>query len=560
MMVALPMSPRASPRLGHSATFPLLPRPHHAPGQPTSRKRSLTVFGAVTVLILVFISVQSYSGNDVGLKSLKELEQTLARMGEGDLPLAAVGPATEEAGDAGEEEQIHPVHTEDGFAPMGAPWSEGEKVVSTQDDAEPVGEDVVVDDGVAEDALPVCNRTMLYHFGKKHGFGSEVAILLRTATIAKHYGYALLLDSDSWNYGPWTSYFEPLVLSCIPPDESTVRRRPMRFPSPTPADLHSSAAPSWTKSSHVAWYRDIEGLDNLVLKLWTNPSKIEELHEDDAKPKVTEGPLSPEETIPEAFWKIFGVEADAIKDIWRPNEDIRGLMKGLEARLGVASSKGDQVEGGDVTVAMHVRLGDKYMELDSILDPGSKEGHSSSHPAPSPGLHSSAITNYLTAARATVSRVLATSDVEEEDGGELDRTRADASWSGKPTLAIMSDDPDAWKDFEQNEDARGFKVVGTTGGDEELRRRGIEDEKPLKDGGGFNEITFNNLPLAQRIALTRTFVRDVSVLSTKSDGLVMSASSNVGRIMALLMGEEKALKQGRVRSVDTRWFPTARFQ
>ena len=95
-----------------------------------------------------------------------------------------------------------------------------------------------------------------------------------------------------------------------------------------------------------------------------------------------------------------------------------------------------------------------------------------------------------------------------------------------------------------------------------------------------NEIEFNKLPLADRVALTRDFIRDVTVLSRRSDGLVMSASSNVGRLMALLCGEEKALRHGRVRSVDTRcapfhslaysisppnvsylrWFPTARFQ
>ena len=67
-----------------------------------------------------------------------------------------------------------------------------------------------------------------------------------------------------------------------------------------------------------------------------------------------------------------------------------------------------------------------------------------------------------------------------------------------------------------------------------------------------NETAFNRLPLAQRIALTRIFVRDVTVLSTRSDALVMSASSNVGRLMTLLCGEQKALRLGRVRSVDTR--------
>lgn len=47
-------------------------------------------------------------------------------------------------------------------------------------------------------------------------------------------------------------------------------------------------------------------------------------------------------------------------------------------------------------------------------------------------------------------------------------------------------------------------------------------------------------------------MRDVTVLSSRADALVISGSSNVGRLMALLAGEEKTLTLGRVRSVDTR--------
>ncbi|GAA5965635.1 hypothetical protein JCM21900_003043, partial [Sporobolomyces salmonicolor] len=84
--------------------------------------------------------------------------------------------------------------------------------------------------------------------------------------------------------------------------------------------------------------------------------------------------------------------------------------------------------------------------------------------------------------------------------------------------------------------------------------------KPLIPAG-FNENAFNALPLSARIAQTRLFVRDVTVLTTRADALVVTGSSNVGRLMALLMGQRarEGRGGGRVRSLDTRWFPTARF-
>lgn len=189
-----------------------------------------------------------------------------------------------------------------------------------------------------------------------HGFGSEVAILVRAAAVARHFGYTLLLDSTEWNYGSWTSYFEPLPISCTPPAEDKVRRKPM-ITSPAEVAAHS-LTPSWTRSHHVEWHRDLDGLDGLVLNLWTDHRDIDALHAADAA-RVASVPLSPETTIPEAFWKVFGVEAAILRELWRPNEELRKLMGALEDRLDVAQD-GDEEQGlfqaaEDVTIAMHVR-------------------------------------------------------------------------------------------------------------------------------------------------------------------------------------------------------------
>lgn len=73
----------------------------------------------------------------------------------------------------------------------------------------------------------------------------------------------------------------------------------------------------------------------------------------------------------------------------------------------------------------------------------------------SPGLHSDALTSYLTAATELVFSILTTS---------LDHSSSAASpnaWKGKPTLVIMSDDGGAWKAFAEHKLGKRFRVVGT---------------------------------------------------------------------------------------------------
>lgn len=76
---------------------------------------------------------------------------------------------------------------------------------------------------------------------------------------------------------------------------------------------------------------------------------------------------------------------------------------------------------------------------------------------------------------------------------------------------------------------------------------------------GFKESTFNALPIDARVDSTRDFLRDLTYLAERADGLVFTASSNVGRLLSLLAGVGK-MKAGRLRSTDVRWFPTVRYQ
>ncbi|GAA5866589.1 hypothetical protein JCM8547_005468 [Rhodosporidiobolus lusitaniae] len=192
----------------------------------------------------------------------------------------------------------------------------------------------------------------------------------------------------------------------------------------------------------------------------------------------------------------------------------------------------------------------------------------------------------------------------------------------KPTLVLMSDDAAAVEAFRRHPLAKLFRIVGTADGAapsppppppslpphqggveveedlpvDELKKRkaggmkrivkGKKEKrelphpqhgrKPFRSGvkwhhaplqktvpPGFNENTFNALPLASRVSSTQVFVRDLTVLAQEADAVVMTGSSNVGRLMVLLFEAARRERGERgkreVRSLDTRWFPTARF-
>ncbi|GAA5885774.1 hypothetical protein JCM6882_007560 [Rhodosporidiobolus microsporus] len=100
--------------------------------------------------------------------------------------------------------------------------------------------------------------------------------------------------------------------------------------------------------------------------------------------------------------------------------------------------------------------------------------------------------------------------------------------------------------------------------------KGGEEEQAEKEAGegegakrmvkrlrsGFSATGFRDSPLPLRIALTRAFIRDLTFLARFSSSLVLTESSNVGRLLTLLAGREM-VDAGKVISADVRWFPNA---
>ncbi|GAA5829760.1 hypothetical protein JCM11251_007870 [Rhodosporidiobolus azoricus] len=525
--------------------------------------------------------------------------------------------------------------------------------------------------------LPICKRTILFRFAGLHGFGSEVTLLLRIAALAEHFGYSLFLDSTAWNYGLWNDYFLPFsspfplssssTAACRPPREGSVKRYKLvlttdELLAATSTTPSPPFIPKWTQRNHISWHaRDMDGVDLSILRLLVDQSDLGILHSQDlrrlaaGKTDPVVGFLGPQETVPPAFEEALGRLSELAEVLWRPNEEVLSAASELEQRLGLPATRSVSEEKtlGDLLVAVHVRLGDKFLEADRIgpiayapdAVAASSPSSSSSSSAP-PGLHDSLISSYFAAAIDSVNSILSLPSVASVVGRNKpssDRAfvrllssategwyeLSDADGGRRPTLVLMSDDEAAVEAFKRHPLAPRFRIIGTAGEDtptvtvttsptvdesegsateeeaedevevEELKKRGVGardggkrmavvvkpqarsfghahkmpvgvkwhkapfEEKKTLVPAGFNEATFNALPLASRLSSTRLFVRDLTVLCRRADAIVMTGSSNVGRLMTLLFeaGRRERGERGKreVRSLDTRWFPTARF-
>lgn len=165
-------------------------------------------------------------------------------------------------------------------------------------------------------------------------------------------------------------------------------------------------------------------------------------------------------------------------------------------------------------------MGDKHLELHNIGD-----GHKSGGKHDAPTLSSALLHKYVAAAH----------QLSQPD-------------TPSPTLIVMSDDPNALSYFRVIEESEGIKVISTA----DLPSVGGSGESahPFSKSNGFNENRFNALPLAERVAVTHDFVRDLTVLAHGVDGIVMTASSNVGRLLCLLAGKEMVLERQAVMTAD----------
>lgn len=442
--------------------------------------------------------------------------------------------------------------------------------------------------------LPICARTMLYNLAGAHGFASEFGVYLRLAAIADHFKYALLIDDSAWNYGRLSDYFEPPRLSCRPPKDWLSMPRTKvgrRYRSQSLEEALGEPTRHWVAEHHVFAMRDLEYFDALFLRAFVNEKALDVLHQRELDGAGPFPPLAGDLVLPKLFHKSFRAQAHSLSRIYRPNAGMRHEIAAMESSLGLPSDGRDTLTAtGQITIAMHVRsvepsasafagvlmsfsldnsLGDKVRELDRFGPQAfaPKDWHPPSDPQTSTVLarrqlspraddevswNRDRMALYLAAARSL------RDDIRKETGKGVDRTSR---------LLVMTDDPAAVQGLLGEADPAEWEVVVTSQKKvvaskmARLRRRWRKSKATHTTEAGFHEGVFNALPAEERVKEARHFLRDLTVLGRRADGLVFTGSSNVSRIFALLAGADRTLQTGarRLRSLDVRWHPTSRY-
>lgn len=435
--------------------------------------------------------------------------------------------------------------------------------------------------------VPTCKRTMLYNLAGAHGFASEFGVYLRLAAIAQHFQYALLVDDTAWNYGKLSDYFEPPRLACRPsPAWHTISRTKAGrgYRTQSLEDALGEPTRLWVAENHVFAPRDLEYFDALFLRIYVNEKALDLLHHRELEAAAPPLPLAGELVVPKVFYKAFRAQAHSLSRIYRPNAGMRREIAKMEADLGWTGAEHSATD--QITVAMHMRcasacasrrtcwmtdcphvrndrLGDKALELDRF-GPQAFAPKGWQRPVDQSPTSGSATTKHgtdLDRDRVALYIEAADSiyeDIVKESGADKER---------KPRLLVMTDDPGAVKRIFREVNAERWDVVvtGRTVSEPADKRRLTRRWRKSKDRhapeGGFHEGVFNALPAKDRVKEARAFLRDLTVLGRRADGLVFTGSSNVSRIFALLAGADRTLANGarRFRSLDVRWHPTARY-
>ncbi|BGP15750.1 hypothetical protein JCM10213_007955 [Rhodosporidiobolus nylandii] len=538
-------------------------------------------------------------------------------------------------------------------------------------------------------ALPDCPRTLLFRPHGTRGFASEYNRFVRTAAVASKFGYEVFVvqggTGEGWMYGSFDDYFSPptplaLNRTCRLPSAAGQSSYADRVHiAPRPEDLLPASSPSsssasssstssspsaslsasdelstaaeqqegteqaaedqepdltnpprytdealetpwWTEVDHIADAYDVPYISALFLSLHTHTPSLRTLHASELAAFPPSLPLPAEATVPTELREAFEKQAEVVRGWWQPRREVEEQVESL----------GEWV-GGRRVVGVHLRLGDKCLELgnpkysplrytspstlSSLIQAGVVRGRGHASTCAKDGENVLSVEEGEVYGRAVLAG-LAKARAEDEEGegkreGEVVVVMSDdpsgldsllAAWSASEDAAIrtLATSPSPYNlqgKGEAEEERAGVEVVSFANVAEELGLRfvveaedgGEEDSETALMGSGFAAREFAKArflflsaplsippsayfardelltvpsdcdpqaPLPYRIALTLPFIRDLTFLSRYSSSLVLTESSNVGRLLTLL-ASPAAVEQGRVISADVRWFPTA---
>ncbi|GAA5912965.1 uncharacterized protein JCM6883_006272 [Sporobolomyces salmoneus] len=445
-----------------------------------------------------------------------------------------------------------------------------------------------------KEELEPCEKIFLFTFVPWWGFASEFILYIRAKSMADKLGYTFLPDDKAWNYGRLSSYFEPMTLSCVPPADWDDYRK--AYP------IHQGQSWRFDKKGRprkrLRYSRAfLSNLDDWTRETYfvgnsTVQSELETLRRNDERHRETRDRWILEEggTLPSVFEGIFQEHADAVRDTWTINAELRDDVNDLEIKTGMSEPRrfeGIKVGRGPV-IGLHIRLGDKATEY--------------VHDAEEMGISNKFgnLTVYVEAAHDAYRRLVSTDYPSLSDSSSRR-----FSPLAQPTLLVMTAEPGVAARLAEIPLAEPFRIVqtpmplldstatDTKDGSKRLKdlevernQAGGKDARPKAYAGkglseyepiplnnstdlrdGYTQSTFNSKSLEERVEHTRAFVRDLALLTSESvDALVVSGASNIGRLAMLIGGSDAVVGPrdslgralgGKIRSIDAHWYPTS---
>ncbi|KAH6612618.1 hypothetical protein C7974DRAFT_81516 [Boeremia exigua] len=371
-------------------------------------------------------------------------------------------------------------------------------------------EDDMIADGISPSGLKVCDRSLTYVLETAEaGFGNSLMRLWMSYGLAKAEKRAFFIDDSRWPYGKYLTYFiNPPSAGCLPPPKSHIVPCPhnARHIVVSAATVQSTFGHMFTEEWEDATKMRVQRQHKIFALLRAGHDALFKLRTDDAK-----------YVLDRALHLYGAVKAD-----------------------------------GGISIGMHVRHGDKHpMEYQYSKD-------------------YIPLTRYTDAARDIYIDLV-------EGGGKTSAKRDNAALFARHTpskMILASDDPLVYDAPEIGPNALRAQdriVLATRAALEAAqgKKNPWIDEITGWEGGFYRDIFFSlGQPVgnagdmlsldAERVPegamklrelVGRAYLMDLAVLG-RADAMVCTVSSVGCKLLAVMMGWEKAMVQGRWRNID----------
>ncbi|ORY89385.1 hypothetical protein BCR35DRAFT_300547 [Leucosporidium creatinivorum] len=445
--------------------------------------------------------------------------------------------------------------------------------------------------GGGKGELPECKRVMLFKFSGTHGFSSEINLYVRASVIASKLGYTLLADDVDWNFGSLQDYFLPRQIHCLPPSDWFL-----------PTSATPLGAKRWASSDRLWFGRSLAAHADKWLR--------DEILDSEAMQELkgrSFGPLLPEgETLPASLEEIFVDFSAGLRELWKPNDELAIMIRRQRMELGLGEGglrhrKNSPTWGGNRRHGTtRDRVAVEEVEDEDDHDYEEAGGAERSDRGPVIGAHLGNMrekTKELRLAgikKGTIGGYSASVEGVNEALSRLSKsTLTSPGYSrGHPTLFPPTSQPSIILLSPNRTLASTLSWISpSTGSNYSLS---LPSSPPLAELKRWNQVlrielteelaapvgsvdqsrivdeweleVWNTLPRGLRVYLTKWFLRDLTTLALYADAFVVHASTNTGRLICLLAGEDAVVGPreisgkglgGRVRSVDGWWVPSS---